>query len=329
MTATAHPRRDRRAQRARLPHLPARRVHVQPRRALRPHRVAHRPPRHVGRGLPQGAHARRGLELLLRHRQLRRRDRHDEPLRHRRPVRRPLQRRLPQGRARPPGELRPRADHRPRSRPCSPTGRTTASTPSPPPQETGSAFGEKRGDNLAAVTRTRVTAQRMVGVPGDEPLRTDDTGHPVNRMFADVAQDEPEVEAEPGYEDEVAAFNLFAYLSRSDVTWNPSVVSVCKDSLLLPDHRGVHPADHPRQRPGRVVRPAVRRDPLEGRGPRDRARPGQRGHEGGRRGRHARRHPPPGLLAQAGDAAGLGERVARAARPDRRGQGAERRAVEF
>ena len=92
-------------QRARLPIVPHRRVHVRPRRALRPHRLAHRQPRHVGRGLPQGGHARRRLELLLRHRQLRRRDRHDEPLRQRRPVRRPLQRRLPQGRARPPGEL--------------------------------------------------------------------------------------------------------------------------------------------------------------------------------------------------------------------------------
>jgi Hydroquinone 1,2-dioxygenase large subunit N-terminal len=102
------------------------------------------------------------------------------------------------------------------------------------PQETGSPYGEKRGDNLAAVTRTRVTARRMVGVPGDEPLRSDETGHPVNRMFADVAQDKPTVEAEPGYEQEVAAFNLFAYLSRSDVTWNPSVVSVCKDSLYCP-----------------------------------------------------------------------------------------------
>jgi hypothetical protein len=53
-------------------------------------------------------------------------------------------------------------------------------------------------------------------------------------MFADVSQDEPEVHAEPGFESEVAAFSLFAYLSRSDVTWNPSVVSVCKDSLYCP-----------------------------------------------------------------------------------------------
>jgi hypothetical protein len=53
-------------------------------------------------------------------------------------------------------------------------------------------------------------------------------------MFADVPQDEPEVHIEPGFESEIAAFNLFAYLSRSDVTWNPSVVSVVKESLYCP-----------------------------------------------------------------------------------------------
>ena len=42
------------------------------------------------------------------------------------------------------------------------------------------------------------------------------------------------VSAEPGYEDQVCSFNLFAYLSRSDVTWNPSVVSACKESLYCP-----------------------------------------------------------------------------------------------
>jgi hypothetical protein len=101
------------------------------------------------------------------------------------------------------------------------------------PEETAKPFGEKNGANTAAVTRRRVTAQRMVGVPGDEKVRTDAT-HPINRMFADVAQDAPVVEAETGFEDEVCAFNLFAYLSRSDVTWNPSIVSVCKNSLYCP-----------------------------------------------------------------------------------------------
>jgi len=102
------------------------------------------------------------------------------------------------------------------------------------PEETGSAFGPKRGHNRAAIERSRVTARRMVGVPGDEALRSDATGHAVNRMFADVGQDEPTIEIEPGYEGEVCAFNLFAYLSRSDVTWNPSVVSACRDSLYCP-----------------------------------------------------------------------------------------------
>lgn len=102
------------------------------------------------------------------------------------------------------------------------------------PHETGAAFGIKNGDNQAAVGRRRIAANRMVGVPGDEELRSDASGFPVNRMFLDVDQSEPVVEAEPGFESEVVAFNLFAYLSRSDVTWNPSVVSACKDSLFCP-----------------------------------------------------------------------------------------------
>jgi Hydroquinone 1,2-dioxygenase large subunit N-terminal len=102
------------------------------------------------------------------------------------------------------------------------------------PAETGTAFGAKRGNNRVAITRERVAARRMVGIPGDAARRTDAAGYPVNRHFADVPQDEPEIQAEPGFEGEVAAFNLFAYLSRSDVTWNPSVCSVVKDSLMCP-----------------------------------------------------------------------------------------------
>ena len=102
------------------------------------------------------------------------------------------------------------------------------------PHETGGAFGPKAGENRRATTRRRVTARRMVGVPGDEPLRSDESGFPINRQFVDVPQDEPEIVAEPGFEGQVSAFNLFAYLSRSDVTWNPSIVSVCQDSLYCP-----------------------------------------------------------------------------------------------
>lgn len=102
------------------------------------------------------------------------------------------------------------------------------------PDETGRAFGPKKGNNDAAIKRARVVANRMVGLPGDTPKRTDANGFPVNRQFVDVPQDEPEVHAAKGYEGQVHAFNLFSYLSRSDVTWNPSVCSAVKDSLLCP-----------------------------------------------------------------------------------------------
>jgi len=113
------------------------------------------------------------------------------------------------------------------------------------PQETGDAWGVKNGDNDEAVGRERVTARRMVGLPGDTPVRTDENGYPVNRMFTDVDQGQPEVHAEPGFEHEVSAYNLFGYLSRSDVTWNPSVCSVVKDSLFCPtSEEYILPVEH-------------------------------------------------------------------------------------
>jgi hypothetical protein len=102
------------------------------------------------------------------------------------------------------------------------------------PQETGSPYGPKHGHNRPAITRARELAIRCVGLPGDLPIRTDERGAPINRAFVDVPQDEPEVHAEPGFEREVHAFNLFAFLSRSQVTWNPSFTSVVKHSYMCP-----------------------------------------------------------------------------------------------
>ncbi|MCZ6860430.1 MAG: hydroxyquinol 1,2-dioxygenase [Alphaproteobacteria bacterium] len=100
------------------------------------------------------------------------------------------------------------------------------------PEETGTAWlGKKNGHNRDAINRERQVCKRMVGLPGDTVLRTDENGYPVNRAFEDVSQDQPEVHVEPGYESEIGATNLFAYLARSDVTWNPSITSVCKTSL--------------------------------------------------------------------------------------------------
>ena len=113
------------------------------------------------------------------------------------------------------------------------------------PMETGAPWGSKNGDNDTAVERIRVTAKRMVSLPGDAALRTDASGFPKNRMFADVDSSQPLVEVEPGFESEVGAFNLFDYLARSDVTWNPSVCSVVGDSLFCPtSEEFTLPVDH-------------------------------------------------------------------------------------
>jgi len=79
------------------------------------------------------------------------------------------------------------------------------------PAETGSAFGRKHGNNFEAIERTRIATRRMPGLKDDSPLRDD---LPINRAFADVAQDEPVVNVEPGFEGQLHAFNLFKYLSR-------------------------------------------------------------------------------------------------------------------
>jgi hypothetical protein len=102
------------------------------------------------------------------------------------------------------------------------------------PQETSTPYGRKNGDNRAAITRARELATRCVGLKGDLALRTDARGAPVNRAFADVPQDQPETHVEPGFEGQVHAFNLFAFLSRSQVTWNPSFTSVVKHSYMCP-----------------------------------------------------------------------------------------------
>ena len=113
------------------------------------------------------------------------------------------------------------------------------------PLETGSARGPKNGNNDEAVNFQREVARRFVGLPGDSPIRSDANGQPVNRHFADVEQSEPEVHAAAGFDGQLAAFNLFKYLSRSPVTWNPSIVSVVKSSAYCPtSEEHILPVDH-------------------------------------------------------------------------------------
>ena len=136
-------------------------------------------------------------------------------------------------RRRPAGELPDRADRRHLradarrldERELRPVRRAAGNRP---------AYGRKNGNNRAKITRARELATRCVGLKGDLELRTDERGAPVNRAFADVPQDQPELHPEPGFENEVHAFNLFAFLSRSQVTWNPSFTSVVKYSFMCP-----------------------------------------------------------------------------------------------
>ena len=100
---------------------------------------------------------------------------------------------------------------------------------------------------LAAILLNYLLVEVLIapGQQSPQTIRFDETGFPVNRMFADVPQDEPVVELEPGFENEVGAFNLYAYLSRSDVTWTPSVCSVVHESLFCPtSEEYILPVEH-------------------------------------------------------------------------------------
>ena len=83
------------------------------------------------------------------------------------------------------------------------------------------------GSVTVAVVMGMIT-ERMLGLEGDAQVRSDDTGHPVNRAFADLKFEGPRIECEPGFEGQLHAINLFDHIARADVTWNPSFTSITK-----------------------------------------------------------------------------------------------------
>ena len=212
-----------------------------PRRVLRPHHLADRQPRPERRRLPAGAAARRGLGLLLRHRQLRRRVRHREPLRHGRHVRRPLQRRLPQGRARPRRELRDAAhprDLQGDARRLDERGLRSLRQPG----RDGQAL--RRQERRATPTPSPAAGSppsAWSACPGDEQIRTDAT-HPINRMFADVPQDEPEVARRARLRGRGRGLQPVRLPQPLRRHVEPVRGQRVQGQPLLPDHRGVHPA---------------------------------------------------------------------------------------
>jgi hypothetical protein len=103
------------------------------------------------------------------------------------------------------------------------------------PRETGSAVGPKREGNPSAIHRKRIVTTRMAK---QEDRR--DPDYPINVAFKGMEFKSGEMHIKSGHEQKFGLLNLYEYLSRSDVTWNPSITSVLEHSLFCPtteEHR--------------------------------------------------------------------------------------------
>ena len=149
------------------------------------------------------------------------------------------------------------------------------------PQETAQPFGRKNGRNSDALGRVRVMAKRMVGMPGDAPLRTDESGYPVNRMFADVAQDEPRGRGRARLRERGAVLQPLRLSLALGRDLEPVCLHRAAGQPVLPDLGGVLAPGGARQRPRRVVHPALGRDHLEREGQGLGRPPRSRDHAGG------------------------------------------------
>ena len=171
------------------------------------------------------------------------------------------------------------------------------------PEETGTAFGRKHGENGSAIERTRIATRRM---PGLEAIRRCAT-HVGQARSSTSRRTSRKCTSSRASKASCTHSTCSKYLSRSDVTWNPSVTSVCGRSLFCRPPRNsscrcsmattasngscncpTKSWGHRRQEHRRAARP---RDDARRRHLRD-----------------ARRHPASGLLHEAVDAAGLGKR---------------------
>jgi hypothetical protein len=102
-----------------------------------------------------------------------------------------------------------------------------------PPVGNGVPFGPKTsGDNDAAIQHHRPNPDRMVGLPDDEPLRTQATGYPLHPALTELVGSDPVIEVQPGYEGQVHAINFYDYLSRQDYVWMPAVCVKIKHNWL-------------------------------------------------------------------------------------------------
>lgn len=98
---------------------------------------------------------------------------------------------------------------------------------------TGTPFGAKGKPSKVSMRRGFTsTPKRMLGLKGDVEPRSESAGFPVNPGFADLPLDQPEIHAEPGFEGQIHALNIFDHIARSDVAWIPSATSVTRHSIF-------------------------------------------------------------------------------------------------
>ncbi len=67
------------------------------------------------------------------------------------------------------------------------------------PMETGSPLGSKTKEAAGPLIRGFEPARRMMGLPGDVTPRSDASGHPINRAFADVHLRQADHRARAGF----------------------------------------------------------------------------------------------------------------------------------
>jgi hypothetical protein len=99
------------------------------------------------------------------------------------------------------------------------------------PLETTTPIGPKTKERTDPLTSGFIAAERMLGLEGDTKVRSEEAGQPINRAFADLEFDTPEIECEPGFEGQLHAINLFDHIARSNVTWNPSISAVTRANI--------------------------------------------------------------------------------------------------
>lgn len=101
------------------------------------------------------------------------------------------------------------------------------------PRETTTCVGVKcPGTNALLFQQRRQMTKSFWGLPGQPDAMHPANGDEVNGRFDDVEQTQPQINPEPGFEDELAAFNLISHMACSASTWNPSVCSIVGASAV-------------------------------------------------------------------------------------------------